>query len=130
MVNSPMVDSPWSIAESPWSMFHGPQTTGYWTMDLTSLRDGDFDRSVRAARWMLDVDPGPPFVSWIEVESRELGPHCAVRCPSADSFTRIEHIAVLVQISREPDVVVDAAVAVFDDIDVAVMVDGEIVRAG
>ena len=49
---------------------------------------------------------------------------------AAEAFAGVEQIAVLVQVLREPDVVVDTAVAVFDDVEVAVAVDGQVVGAG
>ena len=54
-------------------------------------------------------------------------PTVPLRRPAADAFAGVEQVAVVVQVLGEPDVVVDAAVAILDDVDVAVMVDGEVV---
>ena len=78
---------------------------------------------------MLNVDPAPALVGRVEIQASELRAARAVRRPAADAFILIEQIAVLVQIIREPDVVVAAAVPVFDDVDVAVVVNTQIVRA-
>ena len=56
-------------------------------------------------------------------------PTRAVRCPTRRFLRRRRQIAVPVQVLGEPDVVVDTAVAVLDDVDVAVVVDGQVVGA-
>ena len=45
----------------------------------------------------------------------------------AEPLAGVVEIAVPVQVPGEPDVIVDAAVAVLDDVDVAVVIDGEVV---
>src|SRR5688572_3682589 len=76
---------------------------------------------------MLNVHPGAAFVGRIEVQPGEFRAKRAIGCPPGQSFSFIVQIAVVVRIPGEPDVVVDAAVAVFDDIDVPFVIDGEIV---
>ncbi len=79
---------------------------------------------------MLDVHPRAPFVRRIEIQSGELGTGRAVRGPSRQPFTWIGHVAVLVQIAREPDVVVQRAAAVFHDVDVPIVIHSEVVGVG
>ena len=79
---------------------------------------------------VLDVDPGPTLVGRVEVEAGELRAEGAVGRPAADALAGVGQVAVVVEVVGEPDVVVDAAVAVLDDVDVAVVVDGQVVGAG
>ena len=79
--------------------------------------EGDFNRAVVGAVRMLDIDPGAALVLRVEVQARELRTQRAVRGPACQAFARIQQVAILVQVLREPDVVIDAAVAVLDSAD-------------
>ena len=100
------------------------------SIERQSLRDRDLDGAVVLAGGMLDVDPRPALVRRVEVEPGELRAERAVRRPPTDSLAGVSQVAVLVEVTSGPDVVVDAAVAVLDDVDVALVVDGQVVRAG
>ena len=89
----------------------------------------DLDRAVVAAVGMLNVHPGARLSVGSKYRPVNSDPAVPLDAQRADAFAGVVQIAVLVQIHREPDVVVDAAVPVFDDVDVAVVVDGEVVRA-
>ncbi len=90
---------------------------------LTELLFGnrDFDRPVVAAGRVLNIDPGAALVGRVEVEAREFRARRPVRCPPSDAFARIGQIAIAIQISRKPDIVVRAAVPILDDVVVVVM---------
>ena len=64
---------------------------------------------------MLDVDPSPALVEWVEVQARELRAHRTIRRPAAEALSRIGQIAVSVQVLGKPDVVTFAAGKVFDE---------------
>ena len=97
------------------------------TIIVMAAQNRDFDRPVIAAGGMLNVDPGPALVERVEVQAGEFRSRRAVATPSARCPRPDPSVAVLVQILGEPDVVVDAAVPVLDDVDVAVVVDREVV---
>ena len=72
------------------------------------LADGDLDRAIVVRVGVLDVDPGATLVGRIEVQTRELRSGRAIRRPPTEAFAGIVQVAVLVQVLREPDVVIDA----------------------
>ena len=76
---------------------------------------------------MLDVDESPVGIPEIEVETGELRADSAVRGPAGQALSRIQEVAVLVPVGGEPDVVVRATAAIFDDVDVAFVVNREVV---
>src|SRR5687768_13021910 len=89
---------------------------------VAAAGNGDFDGPIVVTVRMLDVDPGATFVCGIEVKARELGSGRAVRGPARQPLAAVVQVAVLVHILREPDIVVHAAGAILDDVDVPVVV--------
>ena len=77
---------------------------------------------------MLDVNPGATLVLGVKVKAGKLRPDGSVTSPTCQTFACVQEVSVPVQVIGEPDVVVHAAIAIFDDVDVAVMVDCQVVR--
>ena len=94
------------------------------------LRNRNFNRPVVVAVGMLDVDPSPAFVEWVEVQAGELRSQRAIRCPPRETLTRIRKIPVPVQVLGNPDVVTFATCEVFNDVDVPILVDRKVVDVG
>ena len=90
----------------------------------------DFDSAIVTTERMLDVHPSAALVFGIKIEPAELRPRRAITGPARQAFVGVVQITILVQIVGEPDVVINPTIAVFDNIDVAVMVDREVIWAG
>ena len=88
---------------------------------------GDFDQPVDLTRGVLNIHERPVRCPEVEVQPGELRTRRAVRRPSCQAFSRVEQVTVLVQVNREPDVVIRTAASVFDNVDVALGVDGQVV---
>ena len=91
------------------------------------LGNRDFDCPVVVAGWMLDVDPSAALVLRIEVQTGEFGTEGTVASPASQTFTFVVQIAIFVQIACEPDIINFATRLIFDDVDVAIVVDRQVV---
>ena len=89
----------------------------------------DFDSPVVIAVRMLNVHPGSALIRRVKVEAGKLRSHRPVRRPSRQALARIGQITVSVEVPGEPDIVIAATGPVLDDVDIAIMVDRQVVRA-